>query len=175
MPFCSIPFCPYTILSIRFCPYHFVRYHFVRSAPAFATVYLYRPYKYIRWECSRVGDTPIVDNCEAFIDIAPLQTMATVKKQEYDLQVLSLDDKGVTYLCTYRLYISVSVFMSVSVYVGHGFLALSYKNIVVCLRTVRHIGVDFGGKHVPPIIENRPCIYHFLSPFAPPIFGLPTQ
>src|SRR6218665_856602 len=36
IPFCpytilSIPFCPYTILSIPFCPYHFVRYHFVRS------------------------------------------------------------------------------------------------------------------------------------------------
>src|SRR6218665_1154031 len=29
MPFCPIPFCPYTILSIPFCPYHFVRYHFV--------------------------------------------------------------------------------------------------------------------------------------------------
>src|SRR6218665_3515263 len=29
MPFCRIPFCPYTILSIPFCPYHFVRYHFV--------------------------------------------------------------------------------------------------------------------------------------------------
>src|SRR6218665_1685461 len=31
IPFCPIPFCPYTILSIPFCPYHFVRYHFVRS------------------------------------------------------------------------------------------------------------------------------------------------
>src|SRR6218665_982807 len=31
VPFCPIPFCPYTILSIPFCPYHFVRYHFVRS------------------------------------------------------------------------------------------------------------------------------------------------
>src|SRR6218665_622582 len=29
VPFCPIPFCPYTILSISFCPYHFVRYHFV--------------------------------------------------------------------------------------------------------------------------------------------------
>src|SRR6218665_3560601 len=29
MPFCPIPFCPYTILSIPFCPYHFVRYRFV--------------------------------------------------------------------------------------------------------------------------------------------------
>src|SRR6218665_480636 len=29
VPFCPIPFCPYTILSIPFCPYHFVRYHFV--------------------------------------------------------------------------------------------------------------------------------------------------
>src|SRR6218665_691817 len=29
VPFCPIPFCPYTILSILFCPYHFVRYHFV--------------------------------------------------------------------------------------------------------------------------------------------------
>src|SRR6218665_1803573 len=24
IPFCPIPFCPYTILSIPFCPYHFV-------------------------------------------------------------------------------------------------------------------------------------------------------
>src|SRR6218665_3705892 len=31
IPFCPMPFCPYTILSIPFCPYHFVRYHFVRS------------------------------------------------------------------------------------------------------------------------------------------------
>src|SRR6218665_2335797 len=29
VPFCPIPFCPYTILSVPFCPYHFVRYHFV--------------------------------------------------------------------------------------------------------------------------------------------------
>src|SRR6218665_2654836 len=25
VPFCPIPFCPYTILSVPFCPYHFVR------------------------------------------------------------------------------------------------------------------------------------------------------
>src|SRR6218665_3119570 len=31
VPFCPIPFCPYTIYSIPFCPYHFVRCHFVRS------------------------------------------------------------------------------------------------------------------------------------------------
>src|SRR6218665_274789 len=31
VPFCPIPFSPYTILSVPFCPYHFVRYHFVRS------------------------------------------------------------------------------------------------------------------------------------------------
>src|SRR6218665_4021634 len=31
VPFCPIPFCPYTILSIPICPYHFVRYYFVRS------------------------------------------------------------------------------------------------------------------------------------------------
>src|SRR6218665_583229 len=30
IPFCPIPFCPFTILSIPFCPYHFVQYHFVR-------------------------------------------------------------------------------------------------------------------------------------------------
>src|SRR6218665_2513645 len=35
VPFCPIPFCPYTILSIPFCPYHFVRYHFVRSPLGF--------------------------------------------------------------------------------------------------------------------------------------------
>src|SRR6218665_1037977 len=29
IPFCTMPFCPYTILSIPFCSYHFVRYHFV--------------------------------------------------------------------------------------------------------------------------------------------------
>src|SRR6218665_32596 len=29
IPFCPMPFCPYTILSIPFCPCHFVRYHFV--------------------------------------------------------------------------------------------------------------------------------------------------
>src|SRR6218665_4035698 len=29
IPFCPMPFCPYTILSIPFCLYHFVRYHFV--------------------------------------------------------------------------------------------------------------------------------------------------
>ena len=39
------------------------------------------------------------------------------------------------------------------------------------------IGVDLGGSpaHAPPIIENCPCIYHFLPPFAPQYFGLPTQ
>ena len=52
------------------------------------------------------------------------------------------------------------------------------------------IGVDFGGQpgHMPPIIEKRPCIYHFLPPSAPNIlvcppnilvcpqyFGLPSQ
>jgi len=33
------------------------------------------------------------------------------------------------------------------------------------------IGVDLGGQpgHVPPIIEKRPCIHHFLPPIAPPI------
>src|SRR6218665_1680576 len=36
--FVRIPFCPYTILSIPFCPYHFVRYHFVRSSHILATV-----------------------------------------------------------------------------------------------------------------------------------------
>ena len=37
-----------------------------------------------------------------------------------------------------------------------------------------NIGVDFGGQpgHVPPIIEKRPCIYHFLPP---QYFGLPTK
>src|SRR6218665_2545495 len=39
IPFCLIPFCPYTILSIPFCPYHFVRYHFVLE-PAGALVRL---------------------------------------------------------------------------------------------------------------------------------------
>src|SRR6218665_3530069 len=29
--------------------------------------------------------------------------------------------------------------------------------------------------HVPPIIEKRPCIYHFLPPLIPQYFGLPTQ
>src|SRR6218665_2495649 len=29
VPFCPIPFCPYTILFIPFCPFHFVRYDFV--------------------------------------------------------------------------------------------------------------------------------------------------
>ena len=35
------------------------------------------------------------------------------------------------------------------------------------------MGVDFGKQpgYVPPIIEKRPCIYHFLPPF-PPAFWL---
>src|SRR6218665_1562734 len=40
------------------------------------------------------------------------------------------------------------------------------------------IGVNFGGSRAraPPIIENRPCIYHFLSTSAPQYFGFsPTQ
>src|SRR6218665_3493752 len=41
IPFCPIPFCPYTILSIPFCPYHFVRYHFVLEP-----LQLLRPTKY---------------------------------------------------------------------------------------------------------------------------------
>src|SRR6218665_2318508 len=51
----------------------------------------------------------------------------------------------------------------------------------ISIRRLRRAGicVDLGGSrepwHVPPIIENRPCIYHFLPPFAPQYFGLPTQ
>src|SRR6218665_2250272 len=40
IPFCPIPFCPYTILSIPFRPYHFVQYHFVRIP--------FCPYHYVR-------------------------------------------------------------------------------------------------------------------------------
>ena len=41
------------------------------------------------------------------------------------------------------------------------------------------IGVDLGGRGspgtCPPIIEKRPCIYHFLPPFALQYFDLQTQ
>jgi len=40
------------------------------------------------------------------------------------------------------------------------------------------IGVDLGGAaraRAHPIIEKRPCIYHFLPLFAPQYYGLPTQ
>ena len=47
------------------------------------------------------------------------------------------------------------------------------------MRTKRRksIGVDLEGQpgHVPSIIEEGPCIYHFLPPFAPQYFVLPTQ
>jgi len=37
-------------------------------------------------------------------------------------------------------------------------------------KSREHMGADLRGQpgHVPPIIEKRPCIYHFLPPFAPP-------
>ena len=52
-------------------------------------------------------------------------------------------------------------------------LNFHYKIIALTVS----IGVDFGGQpgHVPPIIEKRPCIHHFLPPSAPQYFGLPTQ
>src|SRR6218665_3797461 len=39
------------------------------------------------------------------------------------------------------------------------------------------IGVDFGGSlgTCPPIIENCPCIYHFLPPFHPSILVCPPN
>src|SRR6218665_2684834 len=41
-------------------------------------------------------------------------------------------------------------------------------------KVVAHtiIGVVLGAQpgYVPPIIDKCPCIYHFLPPFAPPIF-----
>src|SRR6218665_780806 len=40
IPFCPMPFCPYTILSIPFCPYNFVRYHFVLE-----------PLRHVDYEC----------------------------------------------------------------------------------------------------------------------------
>src|SRR6218665_2133743 len=51
-------------------------------------------------------------------------------------------------------------------------------SVHVCLlyNIIQHatyhcIGVDFGRSPgtCPSIIEKRPCIYHFLPPFAPPI------
>src|SRR6218665_3735448 len=43
-------------------------------------------------------------------------------------------------------------------------------------RAHHTIGVDLGGSSgtCPPIIEKRPCIYHFIPP-SPQYFGLPTQ
>src|SRR6218665_1464310 len=39
----------------------------------------------------------------------------------------------------------------------------------VKLRYSIRIGIDLvAARHVPPIIEKRPCIYHFLPPSAPP-------
>src|SRR6218665_3169724 len=49
VPFCPIPFCPYTILSIPFCPYHFVRYHFVLE-----------PSEALPWQCERPREKRIV-------------------------------------------------------------------------------------------------------------------
>src|SRR6218665_441903 len=45
------------------------------------------------------------------------------------------------------------------------------------LVVVASIGVDFGGSlsTCPPIIEKRPCIYHFLPPFAPNILVCPPN
>ena len=39
------------------------------------------------------------------------------------------------------------------------------------------IGVDLGGQpgNMSPIIEKRPCIYHFLTPFAPLLLVYPPN
>src|SRR6218665_259184 len=52
--------------------------------------------------------------------------------------------------------------------VFHRPLAIPFS-LLIC------ISVDLGGQpgHVPSVIEKRPCIYHFLPPFAPQYFGLP--
>src|SRR6218665_2027697 len=50
--------------------------------------------------------------------------------------------------------------------VNRNILQLNRKNSA----TIACIGVDLGGSPgtCSPIIEKRPCIYHFLPPFAPP-------
>src|SRR6218665_1031617 len=74
VPFCPIPFCPYTILSIPFCPYHFVRYHFVLEPPALlpsVTVFFLTPLKLnlYYWRlaggdvCLMVDTFPLVTFC----------------------------------------------------------------------------------------------------------------
>src|SRR6218665_1944100 len=72
VPFCPIPFCPYTILSISFCPYHFVRtilsntilsvYHFVHiilSVP-------FCPYHFVRYHFVR---SPAIHVCVHYMYI----------------------------------------------------------------------------------------------------------
>src|SRR6218665_2037114 len=55
-------------------------------------------------------------------------------------------------------------------------LGVGYCNIVsiecrTAVDKLTSIGVDLGQPgHVPPIIEKRPCIYHFLPPSGPPTF-----
>src|SRR6218665_1641093 len=43
-------------------------------------------------------------------------------------------------------------------------ICLNCEFIWMCMYVLIGISVDFGGQpgHVPPIIEKRPCIYHFL-------------
>src|SRR6218665_3041793 len=63
MPFCPIPFCPYTILSIPLCPYHFVRYNFVLE-PAGLAILGFRGFRSC-W-CPPPFPSPSISRCFSF-------------------------------------------------------------------------------------------------------------
>jgi len=45
---------------------------------------------------------------------------------------------------------------------------VSIKTVMVSMKMVMVIGLAIGQPgHIPPIIEKRPCIYHFLPTFDP--------
>ena len=88
---------------------------------------------------------------------------ATFPPNIYPLGHFTLDFSLCVRKVAYYMYMYVSMCVYCALYVG------MYVYVYAC------IGVDFGKfggspGTCPPIIENRPCIYHFLSPFAPPIF-----
>src|SRR6218665_1667559 len=69
-----------------------------------------------------------------------------------------------------------TIYIHVSKYVSR-YVLYSEQLLVPHCSLLYCIGADFGGipGTFPPIIEKRPCIYHFLPPFSPNILVCPNN
>src|SRR6218665_516123 len=85
MPFCPVPFCPYTILSIPFCPYHFVRYHFVLEPH----IYIHVVEKRVFWRKSAERPDPAFPTIIHFTNSTG-EPSASFRSLKTDLFSLSL-------------------------------------------------------------------------------------